>query len=131
MKEVDAAEVTLRCWQEIYDEEGTLVEIHEKYPVGQRSSTNLTVGMGITRQSVAEKIAAYLRGEITHAALIDWAETAVYHAELEPLHAGMLMGVLTKLAGADVEGYGILWEDCAQMLKDLGYIAHIEILADR
>jgi len=32
-KEVDAREVTLRFWQEIYDESGNLVEIHEKYPV--------------------------------------------------------------------------------------------------
>ena len=30
IKEVDAEEVTLRFWQEIYDEHGTLVEIHEK-----------------------------------------------------------------------------------------------------
>jgi hypothetical protein len=33
IKEVDAQETTLRFWQEIYDEHGKLVEIHEKYPV--------------------------------------------------------------------------------------------------
>lgn len=33
LKEVDAGENTLRFWQEIYDDRGTLVEIHEKYPV--------------------------------------------------------------------------------------------------
>ena len=33
LKEADAGETTLRFWQEIYDEHGTLVEIHEKYPV--------------------------------------------------------------------------------------------------
>ena len=33
LKEVDAEEVTLRFWQEIYDERGKLVELHEKYPV--------------------------------------------------------------------------------------------------
>ena len=33
LKEVDAGEQTLRFWQEIYDEQGKLVEIHEKYPV--------------------------------------------------------------------------------------------------
>jgi hypothetical protein len=32
-KEVDAAEQTLRFWQEIYDDQNRLVEIHEKYPV--------------------------------------------------------------------------------------------------
>ena len=33
VKEVDPAENTLRFRQEIYDEEGRLVEMHEKYPV--------------------------------------------------------------------------------------------------
>lgn len=32
-KEVDASEATVRFWQEIYDEQGRLVEVHEKYPV--------------------------------------------------------------------------------------------------
>lgn len=33
IKEVDKYETTLRFLQEIYDERGKLVEIHEKYPV--------------------------------------------------------------------------------------------------
>jgi len=33
LKEVDASETTLRFWQEIYDDQGRLVETHEKYPV--------------------------------------------------------------------------------------------------
>ncbi len=33
LKEVDAEETTLRFWQEIYDDQGQLVEVHEKYPV--------------------------------------------------------------------------------------------------
>ena len=33
VKEVDAEDTTLRFWQEIYDDQGRLVEIHEKYPV--------------------------------------------------------------------------------------------------
>jgi hypothetical protein len=32
LKEVDANEDTTRFWQEIRDETGRLVEIHEKYP---------------------------------------------------------------------------------------------------
>jgi hypothetical protein len=33
LKEVDAAENTVRFWQEIYEDQAQLVEIHEKYPV--------------------------------------------------------------------------------------------------
>ena len=32
-KEVDENDSTLRFWQEIYDDHGKLVEVHEKYPV--------------------------------------------------------------------------------------------------
>jgi hypothetical protein len=33
VKEVDADENTVRFWQEIYNDQDKLVEIHEKYPV--------------------------------------------------------------------------------------------------
>ena len=35
LKEVDAAELTLRFWQEIYDEQGRLTEVHHKFPVDE------------------------------------------------------------------------------------------------
>jgi hypothetical protein len=33
LKDVDANETTIRFWQEIYDEQNRLLEIHEQYPV--------------------------------------------------------------------------------------------------
>lgn len=33
LKEVDIEEVTVRFWQEIYDQDNILKEVHEKYPV--------------------------------------------------------------------------------------------------
>lgn len=33
LKKVDGNEATLRFWQEIFNEHGKLVEIHEKFPV--------------------------------------------------------------------------------------------------
>ncbi len=33
LKEVDPAERTVRFWQEVFDDQGRLVEVHEKYPV--------------------------------------------------------------------------------------------------
>ena len=33
LKEVDKDEITIKFWQEIYDEKGILREVHEKYPV--------------------------------------------------------------------------------------------------
>ena len=39
LKDVDANEATLRFWQEIYDEQGRLVEVHEKYPLDRGHQT--------------------------------------------------------------------------------------------
>ena len=33
LKEVDDKEKTTRFWQEIHDERGKLIEVHEKFPV--------------------------------------------------------------------------------------------------
>jgi len=33
VKEVDLNDETVKFWQEIYDNHGALVEVHEKYPV--------------------------------------------------------------------------------------------------
>ena len=35
LKETDEDEITLRFWQEIYDEKRNLREIHEKYPIDE------------------------------------------------------------------------------------------------
>ena len=35
VKEVDDSEQTIKFYQEIYDEKGQLVEMHEKYPVNK------------------------------------------------------------------------------------------------
>ncbi|MEW6620352.1 MAG: hypothetical protein AB1422_13630 [bacterium] len=39
IKEVDSSEKTIRFYQEIYNEKGELVEIHEKYPVDKGHKT--------------------------------------------------------------------------------------------
>lgn len=35
IKEVDAKEETIRFFQEVYDDKGNLIEIHEKFPVNK------------------------------------------------------------------------------------------------
>ena len=33
VKEVDSKEVTIAFWQEIFDKNGVIIEIHEKFPI--------------------------------------------------------------------------------------------------
>ena len=67
--------------------------------------------MTITRQTVAEKLAAYLHHQTPLAQLVDWAENAVMAGEFAPADSPMLTQVVARLGLADVRAFGLTWED--------------------
>ena len=83
--------------------------------------------MTITKQAVAERIAAYLHHRITLAQLVDWAENALMDGELEENDAEAIAAVVSRLGVADVRAFGLAWEDCEELLRQLGFSARIEI----
>jgi hypothetical protein len=83
----------------------------------------------ITRQVVADKLAAYLQHELSLAGLVDWAETAMMDGELDLQHLTAIRDVVARLGVADVRTFGLTWDDCEYLLKQLGYAAHVQILA--
>jgi cobyrinic acid a,c-diamide synthase len=85
--------------------------------------------MLITRQTAAEKIAAYLHHDITLAQLVDWAENAIMENEFEERSEAVISSVLSRLGVADVRAFGLAWEDCEQLLKQLGFAARVDIVA--
>ncbi len=85
--------------------------------------------MTITRQTVADKLAAYLHHDITLAQLVDWAERAVMEGELAEGDASTLSHVIARLGVADVRAFGLAWEDCEELLRKLGFSPRVEIIA--
>ena len=85
--------------------------------------------MVITKQTVADKIAAYLRREIALAQLVNWAENALMEGELAEQDAGTLSAVISRLGVADVRAFGLTWEDCQELLRQLGYAARVDVVA--
>jgi len=85
--------------------------------------------MVITRQLVAEQIAAYLHHDITLAQLVDWAEKAMMDGEFDPVSVSVLASTVSRLGVADVRAFGLTWEDCEQLLERLGFTARVEIVA--
>lgn len=85
--------------------------------------------MTITKQTVADKIAAYLRHEITRAQLVDWSERALMDAEFAERDAATLSEVIARLGVADVRAFGLAWEDCEELLRKLGFAPRIEVVA--
>ena len=81
----------------------------------------------ITRKTVAEKLAAYLHHELSLAALVDWAESAMMEGEFDRQHLDETRDAIARLGLADVRAFGLTWEDCEKLLKELGYSARVEI----
>jgi len=83
----------------------------------------------ITHQMVADKLAAYLQHDLSLANHVAWAESAMMEGEFEPQHFTAIRDVVARLGVADVRAFGLTWDDCEQLLKRLGYAAHVQIMA--
>ena len=83
----------------------------------------------ITKKIVAGKIAAYLRHDISLAELVSWAEDAVMDGEFAEDDTNSIAEVVARLGVADVRAFGLAWEDCEQLLRQLGYSARGDIVA--
>ncbi len=83
----------------------------------------------VTRASVAEKLGAYLRHDLSLAALVDWAETALMDNDFDPAHLTTIRNAIARIGAADVRTFGLAWEDCEQLLSQLGYSAQVNIVA--
>lgn len=85
--------------------------------------------MTITKQTVADRIAAYLHHEITLAQLVDWAERAMMDGELAERDAQTLSSVIARLGVADVRAFGLAWDDCEELLHKLGFSPRVDVVA--
>ena len=85
--------------------------------------------MLVTKQTAAEKLAAYLHHELSLAQLVDWAETALLDGEFAEQDMEALRFVVSRLGVADVRAFGLTWEECENLLDRLGYRARVEVFA--
>jgi hypothetical protein len=84
--------------------------------------------MLITKTIVADKIAAYLHHDITLAQLVDWAERAMMEDEFDDDGLPAIRSAVSRLGVADVRAFGLTWEDCEQLLRELGFAARVNIV---
>jgi len=83
----------------------------------------------ITKQIVADKIAAYLHHEITLAQLVDWSERILMDGTFAEQDATTISSVVARLGLADVRVFGLTWEDCEELLHKLGFAPRVEVVA--
>ncbi len=83
----------------------------------------------ITRETVAKKLAAHLQHELSLDSLVAWAESALIDGDFDPTHLSTIRDVVARIGVADVRAFGLTWEDCEQLLAQLGYSAQVSIVA--
>jgi len=84
----------------------------------------------ITSKIVADKLTAYLHGELPQSDLVDWAENIMIESVFEENNFEILREIVSRLGVADVKAFGLTWEDCEQFLKQLGYSVKVEVTAN-
>ena len=82
----------------------------------------------ITRKIVAEKLSAHLHHELSLDSLVAWAESAMMDGEFDPTYLPTIRDVVARIGVADVRAFGLTWEDCEQLLSQLGYSAQVSIV---
>lgn len=82
-----------------------------------------------TKQIVAARITAYLHHETSIAELVDWAEDTLMAGHFTDGQEGEIAEVLARLGIADVRAFGLTWEDCEELLRKLGYVPRVEVVA--
>ncbi|MBC7226843.1 MAG: hypothetical protein H5T61_06365 [Thermoflexales bacterium] len=83
--------------------------------------------MRISRQKVAQKITDYLYHRITLDELVDWAESAMMEGEFEEQDTELLRDIVSRIGLADVQNFGITWENWEEFLSRLGYRVRVTV----
>ncbi|MDW8111138.1 MAG: hypothetical protein RMJ96_05985 [Candidatus Bipolaricaulota bacterium] len=82
----------------------------------------------ITRHDVAQQVIAYLQHRLSLAELVDWAEQALLESDLDERDLDLVRESLARLGVADVRAFGLSWEECKQLLTQLGYKVNVQVV---
>jgi cobyrinic acid a,c-diamide synthase len=83
----------------------------------------------ITCETVVDQLSAHLHHELSLDSLVAWAESAIMDGEFDPTYLPTIRDVVARIGVADVRAFGLTWEDCEQLLTQLGYSAQVSIVA--
>ena len=83
----------------------------------------------ITRETVREKLVAYLNRRLTLTDLVRWSEDALLNDEIDERDTAILRDIVARLGLADVRQFGLTWEDCYDFLARLGYLVEVKVVA--
>lgn len=83
----------------------------------------------ITKQILVQKILDYLNRKMTLQELVDWAEDSMMEEEISEEHFDVIRDIIVALGLADVQAFGLSWDDCYEYLLKLGYRVSVSAVA--
>ena len=82
----------------------------------------------ITRDVLASQIRNYLQHQMSHSALVDWAERTMMDEEFDARDSDILRDIIARLGVADSREFGVTWEEFERYLSQLGYRAKVDVV---
>ncbi len=82
----------------------------------------------ITKKTIADRLLAYLKHQISLTQLTDWAEQSLNDSSCEDDDSHTIRNVLAQLGLADVKSFGLEWKDCEEIMKKLGFKLEVNAL---
>lgn len=79
----------------------------------------------VTIEMVRDWLLAYLNGEIDRTALVEWAREIKLGGRILSEDAEVVGPVLARIGVTGKGTYTLTWEDCVDLLEDLGFAAHV------
>ncbi len=83
--------------------------------------------MYISKEVVRDQLLRYLNREIGLAELVDWAENAIAEGEFDEGDLEILRDIVARLGLADIQNFGLTWDDCYEFIERLGYQPHVTV----
>ena len=81
----------------------------------------------IDKHTVAQKIFDYLNHSISLTQLVNWCENVMMDGEIEDADSDAVTNVVARIGVANVNNFGLLWEDCESLLGQLGYRLNLDL----
>lgn len=82
--------------------------------------------MIITKQKLAVNLLNYLQHKMSLDELVAWAENAFMEGDIQDEDTEVIRNILARFGLADVKTFGLYWEDCDKMMRELGYNLKID-----
>ncbi|MFC2131931.1 hypothetical protein ACFLSQ_10895 [Bacteroidota bacterium] len=83
--------------------------------------------MKLFKKDIINKLRDYLKHNISQNELVDWAENAIMESEFDEKDYQIIRNTLARLGVSDVKEFGLTWEECVSIIRDLGYKIKLEL----